>query len=49
MKLCWRGGDGCGWSGASREMAVVAALGVVCGGKMADGKSFVEEVDEDNG
>ena len=49
MKLWWRGGDGCGWSGASREMAVVAALGG-WGGKMADGKSFVEvEVGEDNG
>ena len=48
MKMWWRGGDGCGWSSASREMAVVAAL-VGCGGKMADGKSFVEEVDEDNG
>ena len=48
MKLWWRGGDGCGWSCASREMAVVAAL-VGFGGKMADGKSFVEvEVGEDN-
>ena len=32
MKLWWRGGDGCGWFCASREMAVVAALGgCVCG------------------
>ena len=34
MKLWWRGGDGCGWSGASREMAVVAALvGCVVGAR----------------
>ena len=48
MKMWWRGGDGCGWPCASREMAVVAAW-EGCGGKMADGKSFVGEVDEDNG